>query len=285
MHKRAWLMVAAGLLVAFSSEQVPGGGGGDIKPTNLDKLNTDSDEDDPFPSPDNITLLYARKVNGTFDIYLSQRDSPTKAWPAGKAYIASKDYDERTPFFHKGTGMLYFAMNKLPDGTAEEDKNFDLVRKIGETAPIPLQVISTPQHELGPWITPAGKEFYFSRETDKGWVLYVADGPKPGPIGNAKPVGFPPDFHRATISESGKLMYLQGPIAEGKSGIFRSRRAKVGEAWSKPEPVAGLSHREAKRGDMSPSLSADSTRLYFASDRPGGKGGLDLWSVLTAQLK
>ena len=37
--------------------------------------------------------------------------------------------------------------------------------------------------------------------------------------------------------------------------------------------------------DRSPSLSRDGTMLYFASDRPGGKGALDLYVVRTAELK
>ena len=36
---------------------------------------------------------------------------------------------------------------------------------------------------------------------------------------------------------------------------------------------------------MSPCLSADGAKLYFASDRPEGQGGLDLWVVDTAGLK
>ena len=43
--------------------------------------------------------------------------------------------------------------------------------------------------------------------------------------------------------------------------------------------------RDGPRGDLSPCLTADGMRLYFVSDRPGGKGGLDIWYVPTAQLK
>ena len=38
-------------------------------------------------------------------------------------------------------------------------------------------------------------------------------------------------------------------------------------------------------GDRSPCLSRDGLTLYFASDRDGGKGGLDLYSVAVADLK
>jgi Tol biopolymer transport system component len=45
-----------------------------------------------------------------------------------------------------------------------------------------------------------------------------------------------------------------------------------------------LNDPDAQRGDMSPSLSGDGTTLWFASDRAGGKGGLDLWTIAVSQL-
>ncbi|MBI2805487.1 MAG: PD40 domain-containing protein [Planctomycetes bacterium] len=136
-----------------------------------------------------------------------------------------------------------------------------------------------------PWVTPGGSEMYFSRRTKEGWKLFIARGPMPGPIGQAKEVGFSAGFHRATLSGQSLTMYLQGPLENGRIGIFRSRRAKPGQAWSKPEPVSGLNHPESKLGDMQPALSYDGLRLYFVSDRPGGQGGLDIWYAPTSQLK
>jgi hypothetical protein len=261
--------------------------GEEIKPSNLVKLNTEADETDPFPLPDGITLLYASNAKGKFEILLSRRSGPKDAWPAGKVFLPSTEGEVRTPFFHKGTTMVYFASAAVADPNLADMKNFDILRKLEQTAPVPLQGISTPEDEMAPWITPSGHEFYFSRMTRKGWLLYQADGPKPGPIGNARPAGLPPGFYHATLTPSGLLMYVQGPAAgaEEKSALYRCRRTKLGAAWSKPELLSGLSHSQGKRGDLAPSLNAEGTRLYFSSDRPGGKGGLDLWSVLTAQLK
>lgn len=45
-------------------------------------------------------------------------------------------------------------------------------------------------------------------------------------------------------------------------------------AWTPPEALTGLN---SGRHDQGPSLSADETRLIFASDREGGLGQLDLW--------
>ncbi len=256
-----------------------------VKPVPLDKVNTPADEDDPFITQDGLTLLYAVKGVETWKVFAAQRASLTKPFLVGKPWpgLAGKEADFRSPFF--SAGKLYFASNEIPDEKFKDKKNFDLKQKMGNRAPLPLLGVSEPEDELHPWVAAGGKEFYFSRKTKEGWLLFVARGPNPGPIGDAKPAGLPPGFHHATLSSTGLTMYLQGPLEKDRWGIFRAKRAKIGAAWSKPEPIVNLTHPEAPRGDLSPCLSGDGLRLYFASDRPGGKGGLDIWSVPTAQLK
>jgi WD40-like Beta Propeller Repeat len=260
------------------------GGGDELKLTNLEKINTEADEDDPFVTPSGQSIYYASNKAGTWDILLSKRSSAGQPFPAGKPLVASKEDDERSPFlFQAGQNLhLYFATNHVPDEKLKELKNFDIVRKTGDRAPLPLLGISEKEDEMHPWLTASGKEFYFSRKLNKEWVMFVTQGDVPGP-GLAKEVGFPPGFCRATLSSAGLTMYLQGPMGDGRTGIFWSKRVKIGAAWSKPEPVSALDHPDAKRGNLSPCLSGD--RLYFSSDRPGGKGGLDIWSVVASQLK
>ena len=255
-----------------------------VKPINLEKLNTDADEEDPCPTPDDLGLLYAVKKKKHYDIYQSKRATKAAAFGAGKPFLADRGADVRAPFFHQG--KYYFASNEVPDKKFEDLKNFDIYLQVGTQRANPIIAdINSKDNEMYPWVTPAGKEIYYSRQTKDGWKLFVANGPNPGPIGKSKEVGFAADFHRATVAGNGLTMYLQGPLEDGKIGIFRSKRGKVGEPWSKPEPVSALNHAESKKGDMQPALTADGTRLYFASDRPGGKGGLDIWMVPTAQLK
>jgi len=93
----------------------------------------------------------------------------------------------------------------------------------------------------------------------------------------------PVDFHHATLTPDGKTMYLQGPLEKGRWGLFTTTRSADG--WGKPVPLAELNHPDGKTGDRSPNLSRTGTQLYFASDRPGGKGGLDLYAIQTALLR
>jgi hypothetical protein len=246
------------------------------KITNLE-VNTEADEVDPFVTADGATLLYASDKAGSFDIYLSKRPFKT-----AKPFLAQKGDDERSPFVYKGVD-IYFATNHIPDEKLKDLKNFDIVKKTGERAPIPLIGISDREDELHPWITPAGKEFYFSRKTTDGWVLMVARGPTPGPIGNAKEVGFGPGFCNATLNGTASVMYLQGPLDMERTGIFRSKRASAAGKWSTPEPVEAINDGAGTRGAMTPCLSGD--RLFFACDRAGGKGGMDIWTVQASKLK
>jgi hypothetical protein len=275
------LLTTALVLAALSP--APAGDAGTLKPTNLGKVNTAADEDDPFVTADGGTLYYASNIGGPFKIFSARRTA--KGFGAGTPVQTSgaKDADERSPFALRD--RFYFATNAIPDEKFKDAKNYDIKVRVNLRAPLILPGISEPQDELFPWVTAGGKEFYFSRKTKDGWKLFVARGPTPGPIGDAKEVGFPAGFHHASLSANGLTMYLQGPLEKDRWGLFRSTRKGLKASWSKPEPLNTLNVPDAPRGDLSPCLSADGARLYFASDRPGGKGGLDLWFIPTAQLK
>lgn len=58
----------------------------------------------------------------------------------------------------------------------------------------------------------------------------------------------------------------------GDTDLYSAER--VGRAWSPARPVSALN---TLHNEQSPRLSPEGAWLYFASDRPGGEGGLDLW--------
>ncbi len=281
---RALLPTVLFLVLAAAPPLVPAGDPSSLKPVNLDKVNTKADEDDPFVSADGSRLYYASNEAGTFDILIASRTA--KGWSAGRPFtdVNTKDADERSPFVSRDF-KFYYATNIVPDEKFKDLKNFDIMVKTGMRAPLIIPGISEKEDELHPWVTQSLREFYFSRKTKDGWRLFVARGPALGPITDPKEVDFPVGFHHATVSTTGLTMYLQGPLEKERWGLFRSTRTKVGAAWTKPELLTTLNHPEGPRGDLSPCLSADGTRLYFASDRPGGKGGLDLWMSPTALFK
>jgi outer membrane protein OmpA-like peptidoglycan-associated protein/Tol biopolymer transport system component len=113
------------------------------------------------------------------------------------------------------------------------------------------------------------EDFYVSHWEENGW----------GPIQNA---GFPlnsPDNEGAqSISADGRIMVFTGcnrPDGKGRCDLYIS--VKEGDYWTMPKnmdyPV------NSHYTETQPSLSADGKTLYFASDRPGGQGQVDIWQT------
>jgi hypothetical protein len=264
-----------------------------LKPINLEQLNTAKDEDDPFPASDGLQMYYAAHANGKWDIRVSQRRSQTQRWPAGQLVegFIRTEADDRSLFLTpegRYPQYCFFATKK----DQLKDANFDIYvvvrqnRRADFTAPTPVNAVCTPAEEMHPWLSADGRQLYFSRRTADGWRVFVASRAKPGGaagFGEPKLVDLPVGFHHATLTPNGQTMYLQGPLDKNRWGLFRSTRTKSG-GWSEPQPLTALNHPGGPIGDKSPCLNWDGSLLYFASDRPGGKGGLDIWAIVTAEL-
>ncbi len=80
----------------------------------------------------------------------------------------------------------------------------------------------------------------------------------------------------AYLSNNGKVMMLafSDKKKSDKDDIYVSFMDRKGE-WSKPESLG--SDVNTAGIETTPFLASDNQTLYFASDRKGGQGGLDIW--------
>jgi OOP family OmpA-OmpF porin len=71
-----------------------------------------------------------------------------------------------------------------------------------------------------------------------------------------------------------KVKGIKDKLATVNVEIYSSTSTATGE-WSAPSPFKYNNAKEYSLGD--PFITADGKQLYFASDMPGGKGGMDLY--------
>lgn len=151
--------------------------------------------------------------------------------------------------------------------------------------PVPFEPVS-----LGDSINTPGKEYLPSFTADGRWLVYTvnydgqedfyfserqADGNwrKGQPLAG---VNTPLNEGAQTLSADGKLLFFTGcqrPDSYGSCDLYYARREGTG--WGNLRHAA--SHVNSPQWDSQPSLSANGDVLYFASTRPGGLGGADIW--------
>ncbi|MFZ9822910.1 MAG: hypothetical protein ACO3E9_03760 [Gemmataceae bacterium] len=268
-------------------------------------INTDKDEDDPHyvPTASGILpprLYFSRKnEKGKYCIMVSKWNKKGNKWADAEtigAYVDSEG-DDRSCFLTdegKFPQLIIFSTKK-----DQKNNNFDLYRSYRD-APgkdledkafnpgRPLLGLDSESDEMHPWLTKDMQTLFFSRKSKEGMTLFqakkVKDTGNEGNFVNPEPVkNITVGYHHATLNPLGTLMFLEGPMENDRSGIFFSQKNATG--WSNPLPVSNLNDSKGKIGDKSPCLSRDGIRLYFSSDRPGGQGGLDIYSVAVSDLK
>lgn len=265
---------------------------------NMEKLNTAANEDDPCIMSDNSQLIFTSDEGGTVQLRLASRKS------AGESLTRERIVDELAgegefrsacllPKDKEGWEYLYFATQYHTD---KKKSNLDLYR-VGRFSPLrpfqgynaasPVQATTSEMDEAYPCVSSDGTELYFSRRKPAGWQLMRSQAREPLAFESAADVPFEVGFHHVTLSRSALTMILQGPVNTGEplQGLFFSKRPDKQGLWSEPKPILSLNASQGTIGTCSPCLSADNKYLYFASDRPGSKGGLDLYVVAVSEIE
>jgi len=76
------------------------------------------------------------------------------------------------------------------------------------------------------------------------------------------------------LAPSGNILFVYKD-GVGNGDIFSSNRQPDG-SWSKPVPMPGLINSSFYESSIT--ITKDESTIYFASERPGGLGGLDIYS-------
>ncbi|MBG30474.1 MAG: hypothetical protein CMI31_10810 [Opitutae bacterium] len=105
-----------------------------------------------------------------------------------------------------------------------------------------------------------------ARDVELGYVLWEDAKPVDGEIADDNFV------NQTVISSDGARMVYVNSVDSNNTNLFL--RLWDGSSWGEPRPMRALN---SKFHENSPALSGDGNLLVFASNRPGGQGGSDIW--------
>lgn len=172
-------------------------------------------------------------------------------------------------------------------------KETELKKKIVPFNPKVLINISSGNNEYLPYLSPDETVFLYTRtmpnqskdkvyQTDKEKEVFtISKRQKDGSFDKGEPMEWPFNENSneggACLTVDNKHLYYTISKMEGgaqpNADIYYSD--EIDGAWSEIKKVPGIN--DPVFWDSQPSVSADGNTLYFASDRPGGFGKVDIW--------
>lgn len=137
-------------------------------------------------------------------------------------------------------------------------------------------VINTPAYELYPYLSPDGNRLYFTRH-EKNEDLYYAEKIN-GEWAEVHPLNFntPQNEGAQTVSADDRLILFTAcnhPSGLGSCDIFYS--FSNNGKWNAPSGIGAPIN--STDWDSQPCISGNGMSIVFSSNRPGGKGGKDLY--------
>lgn len=218
-----------------------------------------------------------------------------EAWfMLGKAYQYAHRWDEAVQAYQK-----YKIKAKDPKNTAKADRQIETCNTGKDLMKRPVDVtftnlgkdVNSEGADYYPWI-PANEAFVIFTSRRKGNVgniidydgyytsdIYVSDV-KEGSWMKAKNVGAglntQDDEQCVGLTFDGKTMLIYIDHQATYGDIYRAENVK-GKGFDKPEPYGPTVNTSAL--ETAGSITSDGNILLFASDKPGGLGGTDIYMV------
>jgi outer membrane protein OmpA-like peptidoglycan-associated protein/tetratricopeptide (TPR) repeat protein len=258
-----------------------------FSPKNMgDAVNSPMPEYFPSLTIDGSELVFTRNLGRrNEDFFVSRRSGD--AWEAAKAISGNVNTPENEGaqmISQDGQWLVFTGCNR-GDGYGSCDLYISFLTDKGWSEAINLGgTINSEFWESQPSLSPDKKDLYFSSRLPGGYGgsdLYVShlqpNGKWSEPENMGREINTAGDEQCPFIHADNQTLYFtsNGLQGYGEADIFYIRRGPGG-AWSKPMNLGYPINTIAQEGTLF--VAADGKTAYYSSDRPDGKGGLDIYS-------
>ncbi len=205
----------------------------------------------------------------------------------GRAYFFNQQYEKSKEALNRCKGKTLSIQDEAQVNQYLKSADFAVVALQNPKKFQPKNLgkgVNTPLDELMPTVTADERYLYYTRVDRSGYMLeeniYVSQDVR-GEWDSARMVESPISLYSyndgaTCISPSGKYLFFtscERPGGYGNCDIWFAARNETG--FERPRNMGNKINTPGK--DIQPSISADGRTLYFASNRKGGYGGLDIW--------
>jgi outer membrane protein OmpA-like peptidoglycan-associated protein/Tol biopolymer transport system component len=271
-----------------------------FEPINLgDKINSPLPEYFPSISVDGTKLLYTRRLNSKMtytgfneDFFVSKFDGKNWQLSVNVQAINSLTNEGAPSLSANGRFLIFTSCANPVEGYGQGRKGYgscDLfyTYNVGGNWTKPKNLgakINTRNWETQPSFSADGKTLYFIRGIGRGnsrqqdiWTSALTKkGVWSDPIKLSRTINTPGIEESVFIHPDGKTLYFSSNGHPGMGGLdlFMSQKDEKGN-WSKPKNLGYPINTFSDENSLL--VSSDGKLAYFASDRAGGFGELDLY--------
>jgi WD40-like Beta Propeller Repeat len=278
-------------------------------------INSTFNDQQPAISKDGRSLYFTsnRPGLGGFDMYVSQRSNVHDPWgpPVNLGATVNSTSDEGNPAFSRDGHLLFF-QSKRPGGLGlidiwvtrrnhtHDDFDWQLPVNLGsgvnsdadDNGPSYFENDENGDNDKGDNDEAGAPQLYFGSSRSGGLGLadiYVSEPTAAGCFGPAVLVtelSSPMLENDPSIRHDGLEIFFQSNRT-GSNGLVNdlwvATRESTHDAWSTPVNLGVTVNTTFT--EANPYLSSDNKTLFFATDRPGGFGGQDLYIITRTKLR
>jgi outer membrane protein OmpA-like peptidoglycan-associated protein len=250
-----------------------------------DGINTAADEYFPSLTADGETLIFTRNQKGNEDFYRSVRKDGVWQKAEPLEGVNTLDNEGAQSISPDGSWLVFTACNRDGDGSQGRcDLYWSQLKSTGWTKPVPFSAsINSPDWDAQPSIGADNKTLIFSSNRPGGrgsidlWQTSRLPGGKWAKPENLGPVNTGGKDHTPFFHPDGQTLYFASDSLPGMGGndLFVTRRQPDG-TWGTPENLGWPINTKGEEGMLTVSL--DGRTAYYATNRPSGRGGIDIYT-------